>query len=139
MQTPRGNIYPGVCTNVLFFTSTDFIMAKLPEEILTRVFSIQRQLLERINEATEIEYQLLEEFGETEETLIYFEQVQNSRERADSYYLRLFTALQQIYPAQPVASRDSLELLARFIGEAQASVDAVGATLAEIKKDFDLR
>ncbi len=114
-------------------------MAKLPEEILTRVFTIQRQLLERINEATEIEYQLLEEFGETEETLIYFEQVQNSRERADSYYLRLFTALRQIYPAQPVASRDSLEILARFIGEAQASVDAVGATLAEIKRDFDLR
>ena len=81
----------------------------------------------------------MEEFGETEETLIYFEQVQNSRERADSYYLRLFTALQQIYPAQPVASHDSLELLARFITEAQASVDAVGATLAEIKKDFDLR
>ncbi len=61
------------------------------------------------------------------------------RERADSYYLRLFTALRQIYPAQPVASRDSLEILARFIGEAQASVDAVGATLAEIKRDFDLR
>ena len=35
-------------------------MAKLPEEILTRVFTIQQQLLERINEATKIEYQLLE-------------------------------------------------------------------------------
>lgn len=88
------------------------------------MFNIQRQLLERINEATEIEYQLLE-FGETEETLIYFEQLQNSRERVDNYYLRLFTILRQIYPAQPVASRDSLEMLARAIGEAQASVDAV--------------
>ncbi len=79
-------------------------MAKLAEEILTRVFTIQRQLLERINEATEIEYQLLERFGETQETLDYFEQLQNSRERADNYYLRLFTSLRQIYPAQPVAS-----------------------------------
>lgn len=113
-------------------------MAKLPEEILTRVFSIQRQLLERINEATEIEYQLLERFGETQETLDYFEQLQNYRERADNYYLRLFTSLRQIYPAQPVASRDILEMLARFIGEAQASVDAIGATLAEIKTDLNL-
>jgi hypothetical protein len=102
------------------------------------VFGIQRQLLERINEATEIEYQLLERFGETQETLDYFEQLQNSRERADSYYLRLFTILRQIYPAQPVASRDTLGMISRFIGEAQASVDTIGATLAEIKRDFNL-
>jgi len=37
-----------------------------------------------------------------------------------------------------VASRDSLELLARLIAEAEATVDAIGATVAEIRRDFQL-
>ena len=99
---------------------------------------MQRQLLERIDEATATEFTLSEEFGETSATIEYFEQLQNSRERADNYYARLFTTLRQIYPAQPMASRDSLELLARFIAEAEATVDAIGATVAEIRRDFQL-
>jgi len=37
-----------------------------------------------------------------------------------------------------VASRDSLELLDRFIAEAEATVDAIEATVAEIRRDFNL-
>lgn len=113
-------------------------MAKLPDELLTTIFSLQRQLLERIDEATATEFALLELYGETEETIDYFEQLQNARERADSYYLRLFITLRQIYPSQPVALHDSLELLARFINDAEATVNAVGATIFEIRRDFNL-
>ncbi|MBV9385300.1 MAG: hypothetical protein JOZ78_02615 [Chroococcidiopsidaceae cyanobacterium CP_BM_ER_R8_30] len=113
-------------------------MAKLPDEILTTIFTLQRQLLERIDEATATEFALFAFYGEIEETTDYFEQLQNARERADSYYLRLFTTLRQIYPSQPVASRDSLELLAQFITDAQATVNAVEATISEIRRDFNL-
>lgn len=113
-------------------------MAKLPNEIISTIFELQRQLLERIDEATATEFTLFEAYGETEETIDYFEQLQNARERADSYYLRLFTVLRQIYPSQPAATRDSLELLARFIAEAEATVDAVEATISEIRRDLNL-
>jgi len=113
-------------------------MVKLPDEILTAIFNLQRQLLERIDEATATEFALFELYGETEETIDYFEQLQNVRERADSYYLRLFTTLRQIYPSQPVAPRDSLvELVTRFVTDAEATVDAVEATISEIRRDFN--
>ncbi|AFZ11299.1 hypothetical protein Cri9333_0679 [Crinalium epipsammum PCC 9333] len=113
-------------------------MARLPEEIIIRIFNLQQQLLERIDEATATEFTLMEIFGETEATIDYLDQLQNARERADMYYSRLFTALRQIYPAQPVATRDNLELLVRFLAEAEATVDAIGATVAEIRRDFNL-
>jgi len=45
-------------------------MAKISDEILISTLTIYRQLLELINEAKVTEYQILEEFGETEITLI---------------------------------------------------------------------
>ncbi len=115
-----------------------FQMAKLPDETITRVLNLQRQLLERIDDAAATEFAILAQFGETEATADYFELLQNARDRADSYYSRLYTALRQIYPSQPVASRDSLELLGRFIQEAEATVDAIAATVQEIRRDFNL-
>jgi hypothetical protein len=43
-----------------------------------------------------------------------------------------------IYPAQPMAHGDNLNLLARFITEAEATIDAVEASITEIKRDFNL-
>ena len=113
-------------------------MAKLSEEVLTIVLNLQRQLLKRIDEVTATEFVIFEQFGEVEGTIEYFRQLQNAQERADSYYLRLFTALRQIYASQPTAARDRLELLDRFISEAEATVDAVEATVSEIRRDFNL-
>lgn len=112
-------------------------MAKLPDNTLSTIFKLQRQLLERIDETTGTEFALFELYGETEEIINYYEQLQNARERADAYYV-LFTTLRQIYPSQGAASRDSLELLTRFIAEAEATVNAVEATISEIKRDFNL-
>lgn len=54
------------------------------------------------------------------------------------YYSRLFTTVRQIYTSQPVAPRHSLELLARFIVDAEAIVNAVEATISEIGRDLNL-
>ena len=95
------------------------------------------QLLECVDESTAIEFTLFDLYGEIEATIDYFEQLQNVRE-TDVYYSRLFTTLRQIYTFQPVAPRDSLELLAKFMTEAEVTVAAVEATIAEINRDFNL-
>lgn len=72
-------------------------MAKLLEEILSNIFNLERRLLASINEATEMEFIILEQVGELEDAIDYFEQLQNAKERADFYYVRLSTALRHIH------------------------------------------
>lgn len=43
-------------------------MARLPEEIATTVFNLQRRLLAIIHEATATQFLILERYGETEIT-----------------------------------------------------------------------
>jgi hypothetical protein len=106
-------------------------MARLPDEIVIKILNLQKQLLERIDEATATELTLLEQFGETEETIREFEQLQNVRERADTYYSRFYVTLRRVYESQPLASRDTIELLMRFTNEAEATIE-------EIRRDFNL-
>jgi hypothetical protein len=113
-------------------------MAKLPEAIIGTVLNLQRQLLERIDDATATEFAIEQQFGETDETIDYFNQLQNAKERADSYYSRLYITLRRIYESQPLANRDTLELLARFMDESGATVDAIAATVAEVRRDLNL-
>ena len=58
-------------------------MAKLPEDIVNRVFNLQKQMLLFINDAGVTELALFEQFGETEETLPELTELQNIRERAE--------------------------------------------------------
>lgn len=44
-------------------------MANLPNETLTAVFELQRLLLQIINQAAELEFTILQQFGETEATI----------------------------------------------------------------------
>lgn len=60
-------------------------MAQLPEETTTVVLELQRQLLVIIHQATAVSFLILERYGETETTLTDLEQLDNTRERADTY------------------------------------------------------
>ena len=113
-------------------------MANLPEETITTVFNLQRRLLQLINEATAAGFIILEQYGETEATIIALDQLQNVRERATSYYIRLYRLLLQIAESQPVATFATLNLLAQSIQETRAIADASEATVQEAKRDFDL-
>jgi hypothetical protein len=113
-------------------------MAKLPDEILTTIFSLQRQLVEGIDEAAAAESMIFEQFGETEVTLPVLEQLQNVRERLMGPYSRLSALLLRIAEYQPTAPTDVLNLLYRTIEQAQAARDATDASVREAKKDFDL-
>jgi uncharacterized protein YPO0396 len=113
-------------------------MANLSEKITTNVLELQRQLLSVINEATATSYIILQTYGETETTLIALDDLDNARERANTYYSRLHTLLSRIAEAQPIASNAMLELLNRSIDEAQATIAATEATIREEKRGFNI-
>lgn len=113
-------------------------MAQLPEETITTVFNSQRRLLAILNQATATDFLILEQYGETEATLIDLEQLQNVKERADTYYLRFYRLLRQIAESQPLATSAMLDLLARSIEEAEATVVALAASIQEIKQDWNI-
>jgi hypothetical protein len=113
-------------------------MTELPTEVTTLVLELQRQLLAVIHETTATTFLLLERYGETEQTILSLDDLDNIRERANTYYSRFHTILLRIADAQPIASNAMLELLERSIDEAQATIDASEATINEEKRNWDL-
>ena len=134
-------------------------MANLPNETITTVLNLERRLLQLINEATAAGFIILEQFGETEETIPELDELQNVRERATSYYIRLYRLLLQISESQPVGSSllksspsagvspavktrrlsaATLNLLAQSIAQTQAIADAGEASTQEIKRNCNL-
>ncbi|WP_250123794.1 hypothetical protein [Chroococcidiopsis sp. CCMEE 29] len=113
-------------------------MARLPDQILTAIFSLQRHLLEGINETAATELAIFEQFGETEITIPALEQLQNARQRLTDPYSRLCTLLLRVAESQPTTPTAMLNLLVQTIEQAQAAVDASEASIREAKRDFDL-
>ncbi len=113
-------------------------MARLPNETLTTIFSLQRQLVEGMNDAAATELANFEQFGEIEITILALEQLQNARERLTEPYSRLGILLLRIAESQPLAPAVMLNLLAQTIEQAQAAVAASQASIQEAKRDFDL-
>jgi hypothetical protein len=101
-------------------------------------FSLQRRLLERIDEATATEAIIFEQFGEVEETIPELEELQTIRERATSSYSRLYTLLLRVAEAQPVASSATLSLLEQSIEQARAYVDSAAASIMDVKRNWNL-
>ena len=113
-------------------------MAKLPDETLTTIFNLQRQLADGIEEATATEWLLFEQYGETEATIPELEELQNARERLTQPYSRLSTLLLRVLESQPVASAAVLELLEQTIQQAQTAVDVARASIREVQKNWNL-
>ena len=113
-------------------------MTKLPDQILTRIFLLQRQLIERLDEAAAVEAMIMELFGETEATIPELDELVNIKERLIDPYSRLSALLLRTAQAQPNASSDMLELLYRTIERAEAAADASLANVQEIKRNWNL-
>ena len=113
-------------------------MAKLSPESLTKIFSLQRRLIELIAEIKITEFNLFEQYGETEEPLPELEQMQNCLERLTNPYSRLYTLTLRIAEYYPIAPSAILELLDETIEQAEISVDVVEASLSETKKNWGL-
>jgi hypothetical protein len=95
-------------------------------------------LLVIIDLVTATQFMILEQYGETEITIIALDDLQNAQERADTYYSRFYTLLRQIAGSQPFADAAMLELLYRSIDDAEATAAALKATIQEEKRNFNL-
>lgn len=113
-------------------------MANLPEETVTIVFNLQRQLWKLINQATTVAWLIFEQFGETEETSPELEELSNAAGRLTDSYSRLYTLMLQVAESQPSATSATLNLLAQSIERSQATVDASQASVQEIKRNWNL-
>ncbi len=113
-------------------------MAKLKDATVKIIFDLQRQLLDRIDEATATESFIFEQFGENEETTPELEQLQKVRERATSSYSRLYTLLLRVYESQPSATSAILELLENSVVQAEAINAAAKASVQDTKRNWNL-
>jgi hypothetical protein len=113
-------------------------MAKLLEETLTSIFELLRQPEEQIEYASATEWQLFTEYGENERTLSELEELFNARERGINSYSRINNILMRILQEQPTLSNTMLEMLERAILQGTASVDAVNASINEVKRQWNL-
>jgi hypothetical protein len=111
-------------------------MAKLSDPVLTNIFTLQRQIVECIDATTAMEFRILEQEGETNETLSELEELQSIRERILSPYSRLHTLVLKAAESQPVASIGVLNLLYRSIETGEATLDASIASLQEIQRNW---
>jgi len=113
-------------------------MAELADETVNIAFNLQRLFLKHVDSATAMEAALFERFGETEDTILELEQLQNIRERGTAFYARLHVLLLRIAEAQPVATYATLDLVARTIEEGQATDAAIAASLQETRRNWSL-
>jgi hypothetical protein len=111
-------------------------VAKLPDETTIDILELQRRLINSLHLATEAEFKLLEQHGETPETLSELEELQNIRERLTPIYSRLYVLLLKVAESQPVASNDVLNLLHGSIERAEMLLDSSAASLREIQDNW---
>jgi len=113
-------------------------MANLPNEALIQIANLLPRLFQIINLATETEFNLNAQYGETEETIEELEQVKNAAERLRTVYNRLYGLTLQVAESQPAANYSTLNLLYQSITQADATADAVEATAMETKRNWNL-
>jgi hypothetical protein len=68
-------------------------VAKLPDPVLTNIFTLQRRIIESIDTTTVLAFRLLTKWGETAETLTELGELQNIQKRLRSQYARSNTLL----------------------------------------------
>jgi hypothetical protein len=112
-------------------------VAKLPDPVITNIFTLQRQIIESIDATTALEFRLLEQIGETEATLPELAELQSIRERLLSPYTRLYILLLKAAESQPAAPNDVLNLLYRSIETGETTVAASNASLQEIQRNWN--
>ena len=113
-------------------------MAKIPDELLTTIFSLKRQLAEQIEIASATEWAILDRYGETAETMTELDELYDVREKLTERYLGLNNLLLRILEIQPVAPRAMLDLLAQSVQRGQATAYASQASIEEVKRNWNL-
>lgn len=113
-------------------------MAKLPAETTETVWSLKRQLLDIVDEATAAEVVLFSRYGETNETTVALDELKSIAEQATSRFSQLSNLQLRIAESQPSVAPDMLKLVTEVIAHAQDNVPALERSVQEIKLDWSL-
>jgi hypothetical protein len=113
-------------------------MAKIPSEISETIWRLKRQLADVIEEAKSAEYILFTQFGETERTISYLNDLQNIGEQATERFTQFSTLQIQILNVQPRAPLDMLEILEQAIASTELRLPALQRSIQEIKIEWRL-
>ena len=113
-------------------------MAQLPEETTTTVFNLMRRLLQISDRASAAGFFILDNFGETKETIPDLDLLQNVKEQVRANYTRLCKLLFDISESRPVATFFSMNSLEKPMEKIQAIADSLEASLQEIESRWNL-
>jgi hypothetical protein len=113
-------------------------MAKLPEQTTETINRLKQQSLDIVDTALESEFTLFELFGETDQTISFFEDLKTVAEDAKASFSRLSNLQLRIAEAQPRAAFDMLELLAQVIERTNIRVPVWERNVQEVKSEYNL-
>ncbi len=113
-------------------------MAKLPNSLDETLWSLKRQLLEIADQAKAEDFILLENFGETERTVPYLDELQSVAEQANERFFQFSNIQIRIANAQPQIFPDMLELTNRIIANTTQRIPALKRSIEEIKTEWRL-
>ena len=115
------------------------VMARISRELIDNLVSLQQLLLENVNEAKLAEYLLLNNFGETEETVNSLDELTAIALQAADLYRQISRLLLQMSEIQPAITPAMLELLSQSVYTIENRVPALEQSIKEIKLNWDLR
>jgi hypothetical protein len=113
-------------------------MARLSDVLNEQIWSLKRQLLEIADEAKAVEFILLENFGETDRTIAYLDEVQSVAEQATERFSQFSNVQIRIANAQPNIFPDMLEIVNRLVVNTQDRIPALKRSIEEIKSEWKL-
>lgn len=113
-------------------------MAKLPIETSETLWTLKRQLLDIVNEATAAEFFLFERFGETDSTIVVLDELKDIAEQAASSFSQLSSLQLRVADTQPSLPPDMLELVSKAIVNTQQRIPALERSVEEIKNEWSL-
>lgn len=114
-------------------------MARISAELMNNLVSLQRSLLENVNEAKLAEYLLLDSRGETDETISSLDELTAIALQAADLYSQISRLLLQISEIQPAITPAMLELLSERVSTIENRVPALEQSIKEIKLDWGLQ
>ncbi|MEM9543947.1 MAG: hypothetical protein AAGA60_31245 [Cyanobacteria bacterium P01_E01_bin.42] len=113
-------------------------MAKLPPERQALIWDSKQKLLEIIDLARKAEFDLLENWGETEDTLPALDQLTEIAQQAKDRFSQLSTLQVLVAESQPLPRSDLLKLLDARLTIIQNRIPALERSIQEIKLDWNL-
>lgn len=113
-------------------------MAKLDSETTEIINRLKQESLNIVDEASALEFKIFDRFGESEQTLLYMDEMKNVEEEASTLYSRLSTLHLQVSRSQPIATSATLGLMEQAIQQTLARIPALERSLQEVRMEWNL-